>query len=154
MKMQVRSLALLSVLRLWHCHELWCRSQTCLGSVGNYSNSGSGHQCQKVRHMDKEKSRQGSLLLQMGGGTPKSACTEQRTLPYLSLMQVIYLSPSHWPGQGAHSSPLANLKHIVNGRRGKGVGHRKAKLEQNGVTKISFDRKDIMLLSTPPNKNL
>ena len=40
--------------------------------VGNYSNSGSGRQCQKVRQMDKEKSRQGSLLLQKGVGTPKS----------------------------------------------------------------------------------
>ena len=26
--MQVQSLALLSGLRIWHCHELWCRSQT------------------------------------------------------------------------------------------------------------------------------
>ena len=29
---QVQSLALLSELRIWHCHELWCRSQTRLGS--------------------------------------------------------------------------------------------------------------------------
>ena len=70
--------------------------------------------------------------------------------PCLSLMQVIYLSPSHWSGKGAHSSQLANLRQIVAGRRGKDGGgcHRKAfqlKLEQNGVTKISFDRKDIML---------
>ena len=32
MRMRVRSLALLSGLRIWHCHELWCRSQTLLGS--------------------------------------------------------------------------------------------------------------------------
>ena len=32
--------------------------------------------------------------------------------------------------------------------KGRGGGCRKAKTEQNGVTKISFDRKDIMLLST------
>ena len=64
------------------------------------------------------RSRQGSLLLQKGAGTPKSTCAEQRTLPYLSLMQVIYLSPSHWSGQGAPSSGLANLKQIVPGRRG------------------------------------
>ena len=38
---------------------------------------------------------------------------------YLSLTQVMYLSPSHRSGQGAHSSPLANLKQIVTGRRGK-----------------------------------
>ena len=62
----------------------------------------------------------------------------------------MYLSLSHWSGQGAHSSWLANLKQIVTGRRWEG-GRRKAfqlKLEQNGVTKIFFDRKDIMLLST------
>ena len=32
MRMWVRSLALLSGLGIWHCHELWCRSQTRLGS--------------------------------------------------------------------------------------------------------------------------
>ena len=30
--MQVRSLALLIGLGIWHCHELWCRLQTQLGS--------------------------------------------------------------------------------------------------------------------------
>ena len=100
--------------------------------------------------MDKEKSRQGSLLLQMGGGSPKSVCTEQRTLPYLSLIQVLYLSPFHRSGQGAHSSQLANLKQIVTGRRGKEGSHRKGKLEQNGVTKISFNRKDIVTFHNSP----
>ena len=32
MRMQVQSLASLSGSRIWHCHELWCRSQTWLGS--------------------------------------------------------------------------------------------------------------------------
>ena len=32
MRMQVPSLASLSGLRIWHCHELWCRSQMRLGS--------------------------------------------------------------------------------------------------------------------------
>ena len=32
MRTQVRSLALLSVLRIQHCHELWCRLQMQLGS--------------------------------------------------------------------------------------------------------------------------
>ena len=32
MRLQVRSLALLSGLRTWHCRELWCRSQTWLRS--------------------------------------------------------------------------------------------------------------------------
>ena len=39
--------------------------------------------------------------------------------PYVSLTQVMVLSPSHWSGQAAHSSRLANLKQIVTGRRGK-----------------------------------
>ena len=46
----------------------------------------------------------------------------KKRVPCLSLMQVIYLSPSHRSGQGAHSSQLANLKQIVTGRRGKGEG--------------------------------
>ena len=59
-------------------------------------------------------------------------------------------APRHGPGQGAHSSPLANLKRIVTGRRGKGgaARHFSQNGEQNAVTKISFDRQDIMLLST------
>ena len=32
MKIQVRSLASLSGLRIRHCHELWCKSQMRLGS--------------------------------------------------------------------------------------------------------------------------
>ena len=28
MRTQVQSLALLSELKTWHCHELWCRLQT------------------------------------------------------------------------------------------------------------------------------
>ena len=32
MRLQVRSLASLSGLRIWHCHELWCRSKMWLGS--------------------------------------------------------------------------------------------------------------------------
>ena len=31
MRFRVRSLASLSVLRIWHCHELWCRLQMQLG---------------------------------------------------------------------------------------------------------------------------
>ena len=33
MRLQVQSLALLSGLRIWHCHELWCGLQTRLGSL-------------------------------------------------------------------------------------------------------------------------
>ena len=32
MRVQVQSLALPSGLRIQHCHELWCRSQTLLSS--------------------------------------------------------------------------------------------------------------------------
>ena len=32
MRMQVRFLASISRLRIWRCHELWCRSQTRLSS--------------------------------------------------------------------------------------------------------------------------
>ena len=32
MRVQVQSLASISGLRNWHCHELWCRLQMCLGS--------------------------------------------------------------------------------------------------------------------------
>ena len=32
MRFGVQSLALLSGLKIWRCHELWCRSQTWLGS--------------------------------------------------------------------------------------------------------------------------
>ena len=32
MRMKVQSLASLSGLRIWHCHELWCRLQMWLGS--------------------------------------------------------------------------------------------------------------------------
>ena len=31
-RMLVQSLALLSGLRIWRCHQLWCRSQTWFGS--------------------------------------------------------------------------------------------------------------------------
>ena len=81
----------------------------------------------------------------------KSTCSEQRTLPYLSLMQVIYLSPSHWSGQGAHSSWLANWKKLLLQKevKRKGVsGGSSAKTRAKWSNKISFDRKDIMLLST------
>ena len=86
-----------------------------------------------------------------GRRCPKS---EQRRKdpPCVSPAQVMSLSPSQGSGQGPHSSQLANLKQIVTERRGGGEVRRKVfqpKLEQNGVTKISFDRKDIMLLSTP-----
>ena len=62
-------------------------------------------------------------------------------------MQVMDLPPSHGSGQGPRSSRLANLKHCSWEKREGGGGRRWAfqlKPEQNGVTKISFVRKDIV----------
>ena len=85
------------------------------------SDSGSDHKCWKVRHINMGRPQQGSLLLQKGMSTQKS-CKKEGRPPYLSLMKVVYLPPSHWSGQGAHSSQLANLKQVVTGRRGKEGG--------------------------------
>ena len=106
---------------------------------------GSDRQCRKMRHLSTGTSRQGSLLLQKGAVTPKAHAKKKRP-PCLSLTQVMYLSTSHGSRQGSRCSLLAG----VGGGRWGGGGRRKVfhpKPEQNGVTKISFDRKDIMLLS-------
>ena len=70
-------------------------------------------------------------------------------------MQVVYLSPSHWSGQGAHS-PLANLKQTVAGRKEKeeGVTGGRLRRNQNGVTKISHDRRDMLILTLISSKQL
>ena len=69
MKMWVQSLALLSGLRIWLCSELWCRSQTWVGSLvavavvsaGSYSSSSTPslgtsmcHEC-GLKKMTKKK---------------------------------------------------------------------------------------------------
>ena len=56
---------------------------------------------------------------QVHTGTQKVPTQRRKDPSYLSLTQVVYLSPSHWSGHGAHSSWLANLKQIVTGKRGK-----------------------------------
>ena len=105
------------------------------------------HQCWTVRHINTGGSWQGSLLLQKGANAEKALSKKEDPPPHLSLTQVVYLPPSHWSGQGTHSSQSATLKQIVTGRREKGArGQRRVsqtKQEQNGVTKASFDRKDI-----------
>ena len=50
----------------------------------------------------------------------KKHAQRRKDPPYLFLMQVMYLSPFHWSGQGTHSSRLANLKQIVTGEEGGG----------------------------------
>ena len=91
----------------------------CLEAVGDKAQIIS---VEKMRYKNMGRSRQGSLLLQKCADTPKSPHTKQKTLPYLSLMQVIYLSPSHRSGQGTQYSQLANLKEIITGRREKEEG--------------------------------
>lgn len=79
-------------------------------------------------------------------GRGSSESTQRRQdPPSLSLRQVVYLSPSHESGQGAHSSGLAHWKHVVPGRRGdEGDGEGcPRKQEQNGVARTSFDGKDL-----------
>ena len=63
------------------------------------------------------------------------------------------LSPSHGSGQGAHSSRLAHGNKLLLGKAGKRKGVAGAfqpKAEPHGVTKLSFHRRDMMLLSTVP----
>ena len=45
--------------------------------------------------------------------------------PYLSLTQVVYLSPPHWSSQGTHSSRLANWNKLLLGEEGKRRGLQK-----------------------------
>jgi len=74
MTLQVLTRTLLSGLRIWCCHELWCRSQTCFGSgvavavvqAGNYiSNStpslGTSRCDPKKQKRKKKKERKGCL---------------------------------------------------------------------------------------------
>ena len=82
---------------------------------------GSDHQCWKVRYMNTGRSRQ-ALYFCRRARVLKKRVQRSKDSPYLSLTQVMGLSPSHPSGQGAHSSLLANLKQIVTGRRGKGEG--------------------------------
>ena len=65
-------------------------------------------------------------------------------------MQVMYLSPSHWSGQGAHSSQLANLKQNVTGRRGREEGSQEGVPAETRAkwSNQDFLRKDTTLLST------
>ena len=57
------------------------------------------------------------LYFAEGRKCSKNAHKEGRP-PYVAVPQ----SPSHWSGQDARSSRLANLKQIVTGRRGKEEG--------------------------------
>ena len=66
MSLQVRSLALLNGLRIWRCHELWCRLQMWLGSCIAYGSGVSScssdltpnlgtSTCPRVRPQNKTK---------------------------------------------------------------------------------------------------
>ena len=114
--------------------------------------------------MDKGRSQQGSLLLLKGAGAQKGRAKKKRPFlfiskgvqrrkdpPYLSLTQATFLSPSHWSGQGAHSSRWPIETNCCWEKRERGGRRRRwfqLKLEHSGLAKISLDRKDVILLST------
>ena len=57
-----------------------------------------------------------------GRGYSKKCVRRTKNPPYLSLTQVMYLSPSHGSGQGAHSSRLANWNKLLLGKEVKRKG--------------------------------
>ena len=114
---------------LWIIISLSLEAKICVAAeAGAWSQAsprcwgrGSDHQCWKMRHTNAGRSRQGSFLLQKGSGAPKT--TRQTKDPPLWIPNAgDGLSPSHASGQGAPSSRLAHLKHMVPGRRGKEEG--------------------------------
>ena len=104
--------------------------------------------------MNTGRSRQGSFLVQKGAGAQKVQARKRRASLFIPKAGEVPV-PFPLVRSGAHSSRLANLKQAVAGRKGKrwaaGQGRRRAfqpKAEKNGVTRISFGRKDIMLRLT------
>ena len=83
------------------------------------SDSGLDRQFWKVTHMNMRRSQQGPLVLQKGMSAQKAHAKEGRPPPSSEGGIPV---PSHWSGQGTHSSRLANWKQIVTGRRGKEGG--------------------------------
>jgi len=82
----------------------------------------------------------------------KKGVQRRKDPPYLSLTRVTFLSPSHWSGQGAHSSRWPIETNCCWEKKERGGRRRRRfqlKPEHNGLAKISLDRKDVMLLSTP-----
>ena len=76
MRLQVRSRPLLSGLRIRHCHELWCRSQTQLGSsfavAVAYSSDWTPslgtsicHECDPKKTKDKKGKKETNALIQL-----------------------------------------------------------------------------------------
>ena len=104
MSWRVRSLASLSGLRIRHCHELWGRSQTWLGSgvavavaqAGGYSSYSTPslgtsicHRCSPKKQKKKEEEEQCSFpVLQVVMMTCFSLCT---CLPGLCVLGKLYI---------------------------------------------------------------
>ena len=86
MRLRVRSLALLSGLRIPCCHELWCRSQRQLGSyvavavAGSCSSDstpslGTSHMLQeRPKKWQKDKKKRSPQIPNAGGGVEKREC--------------------------------------------------------------------------------
>ena len=91
--------------------------------------------------------------MQKGTGPPKSTCRTKDPPLFIPKAGDVPV-PFHGSGQGTPSSWSADRNKLLLGEEGKrkGVeGGRRAfqpKPEPNGVTKISFDRRDMMSLST------
>ena len=81
---------------------------------------GSDHQCRKMRHMNRGRSQQGSLLLHKGAGAQKARTKKKRPSLFIPNAGDVPV-PFPLVRSGAHSW-LANLKQIVTGRRGKEEG--------------------------------
>ena len=92
------------------------------------------------------------FLTSAEGHRHSKKCTRQTKDPPLFLPNAGDAPvPFPWVRSGRTFFPVGSLKQIVAGKRGKQEGGRRgisAETEQNGVAKISFDTKDIMLLST------
>ena len=112
---------------------------------------GSDRQCRKMRRMNMGGSRQASLLLWKSAGAQKAHAKKKRPSLFIPNAGDV---PVPFPRvrSGRTFPPLAHLKQMVTGRRGKeeGVaGGRFSRNQNRGKTESpSFDRRDVTLLST------
>lgn len=96
------------------------------------------------------RSRQGSFLLQEGAGAQKAPAKKKRPsllVPSTGDGPV----PFPWVRPGRKLFSVGSFETDLLGEAGKRRGSQEgvsAMREQHGVTKVSFDRKDVILLST------
>ena len=110
MRMQVQSLALLSGLSIWHYHELWCMSQTWLGSgiamamaVAEASNHSSDstpglgtsicHRCgpKKNQNQNNNNNKPQNAMVQIYVYRQQRRYSERMRLPVPFLKSVLFL---------------------------------------------------------------